>query len=73
MLPDLTKKFSMDRSALSVETLSDQDKTEAAEYAAMTPHERLEILELLRQLHYGYDACAGRLQRVLEITELESE
>lgn len=34
-----------------------------------TPAERLEALELLRQIHYGYDPVTTRLQRVPELIE----
>lgn len=36
-----------------------------------SPQERLEALELLRQITYGYDPAATRLQRIFEIVELE--
>ena len=40
-------------------------------WMSRTPAERFEALELLRQIAYGYDPDTARLQRVLEIIELE--
>ena len=36
-----------------------------------SPRERMEALELLRQIIYGYDPATTRLQRVFEVAELE--
>jgi hypothetical protein len=36
-----------------------------------SPQERMEALKLLRQIVYGYDPATTRLQRVLEVAELE--
>lgn len=40
-------------------------------WLSKTPAERFEALELLRQIAYGYDPATERLQRVLEVVELE--
>jgi hypothetical protein len=42
---------------------------EKAYWLSKTPYERLEAVELMRQIIYGYDPSATRLQRVLEITQ----
>ncbi len=60
----------MDRSAFSVRSLSDEPD-EKAYWRSRTPLERLEALELMRQIIYGYDPATTRLQRVLEVVELE--
>jgi len=39
---------------------------------ARTPYERLQAVEALRQLNYGYDQSTARLQRILEVTQLTS-
>ena len=57
----------VDRSAFSVTTLEDQDKLDDQYWRDKTPHERLEAVELTRQILYGYDPSTVRLQRVLEI------
>ncbi|MDE0634608.1 MAG: hypothetical protein OXI43_01970 [Candidatus Poribacteria bacterium] len=62
----------MDKTAFSVTTLS--EKSGDKEYwLSKTPQERLEALELMRQINYGYDPTTARLQRVLEIVELPSD
>jgi hypothetical protein len=43
-----------------------------AYWVSSTPYERLEAVELMRQIIYGYDPSAIRLQRVLEITQRSS-
>jgi hypothetical protein len=46
------------------------DPPDEKEYwLSRTPEERLEAVELMRQIIYGYDPSATRLQRVLEITQ----
>ena len=61
----------MDKTAFSVTTLF--EKSGDKEYwLSKTPQERLEALELMRQINYGYDPTTARLQRVLEIAELPS-
>lgn len=61
----------MDKTAFSVASLSDESD-ERAYWRGKSPRERLEAVELLRQLNYGYDPTTARLQRVLEIAELET-
>ena len=38
-------------------------------WLSRTPTERLEALELLRQIHYGYDPATERLQRIYTVIE----
>ena len=59
----------VDRRAFSVVPLAEQDDDEKRYWRSKTPHERLEAVELTRQLLYGYDPATCRLQRVLEIAE----
>jgi len=40
---------------------------EKAYWASRTPEERLQALEVMRQIAYGYDPTTTRLQRVLEV------
>ena len=61
----------MDKTAFSVSALSDEiDQDEKEYWLSKTPQERLQALELTRQIVYGYDPSSTRLQRVLTITEL---
>ena len=69
MVRNLLKAYRMDRTAIRVTDVAHADAERRAAHRAMSPQQRLEMLEYLRQLNYGYDACAGRLQRVLEVSE----
>ena len=61
----------VDRNMLVVSSLHDESD-EKAYWLSKTPRERLEALERMRQVIYGYDPSSTRLQRVLEITQLSS-
>lgn len=63
--------FKVDRRAFSVVSLDEQDEDEKRYWRSKTPHERLEAVEMTRQLLYGYDPATTRLQRVFEVTDLE--
>jgi len=60
----------LDRSAFSIGSLNDS-QTEKEYWRAKSPEERMEALELMRQIIYGYDPATTRLQRVFEVVELE--
>lgn len=59
----------VDRSAFRVDSLS-SDSGDRAYWKSRTPSERMEYLELLRQINYGYDPATARLQRVFEVAKL---
>jgi len=59
----------IDREAFSVISVEDQDEDEIRFWRDKTPDERLQAVELTRQILYGRDAATARLQRVLEIAE----
>ncbi|MGH9897823.1 MAG: hypothetical protein ACRD4L_03100 [Pyrinomonadaceae bacterium] len=59
----------VDKTALSVGFLSD-DSDEKTYWLGKTPHERLEALELMRQIIYGYeDSAPPGFQRVFELVK----
>lgn len=60
----------MDKTAFSVVSLT-EESDEKEYWQTKTPQERLETVELLRQLNYGYDPATTRLQRVLAIAEFK--
>ncbi len=62
----------LQRSTFTVTSLFDLSD-EKSFWLSKTPYERLEAVELMRQIIYGYDPSATRLQRVLEITQRSSE
>ena len=66
---DLLAAAKMDKSVLTVGTFDDDDTR--AYWAKRTPQERLEALELMRMIAFGYDTVNDRVERVLEIVDLE--
>ena len=60
-------EFRLDKSAFSIGRLEDQGN-DLEYWLTKTPIERLKVVEFLRQLNYGYDATAARLQRPVEVT-----
>ena len=63
--------YKMDKSALSVTSIL-EESDDKEYWRAKTPQERLEAVELMRQINYDYDPVTTRLQRVLEVTKLTS-
>jgi len=63
--------FRMDKTAFSVGTLSEASD-EKEYWLSKSPLERLEAVEIMRQIVYGYDPSTARLQRLLEITQRQS-
>ena len=63
-------EFKLDKSAFSVVPLSEADD-EKEYWLSKTPQERLEALEFVRQVFYGYDPATTRLQRVFEVVKRE--
>jgi hypothetical protein len=59
----------MDKTAFSVSSFAEAARAERAHWQSKTPEERLAALELMRQIHYGYDPSTERLQRVLRVVE----
>jgi hypothetical protein len=64
---DQTDFPKMDKTVITVSSLFDESD-EKAYWLSRTPQERLQHVEFLRQMNYGY-TTAERLQRVLEITQ----
>jgi hypothetical protein len=62
----------IDKKSFSVVSLKDESD-EKAYWLAKTPQERLEALELMRQIVYNYDPATTRLQRVFTITQRSSD
>lgn len=60
----------VDRSAFVVTSLYESDEKEY--WLSKTPEERLQALELMRQIVYGYDPATARLQRVLDIAQRQT-
>jgi hypothetical protein len=60
----------LDRNAFSVRPLY-EESDEKTFWAQKPPLERLEALEQMRQILYGYDPATTRLQRVLTVAQRE--
>jgi hypothetical protein len=61
----------MQKTAFTVGSFLDPSD-EKSYWLSKTPYDRLEAIELMRQIIYGYDPSATRLQRVLEVTQRSS-
>jgi len=61
----------MDKTAFSVASLRDPPD-EKAYWISKTPRERLQAVELMRQVVYGYKPASDRLQRFFEVAQLEA-
>jgi len=61
-------KLRMDKTAFSIGSLEEQGD-DREYWASKTPAERLETLEVMRQIMYGYDPATTRLQRVFTISK----
>jgi hypothetical protein len=59
----------LDKTAFSVSTLEQNNEDEKAYWLSKTPCERLDAVETMRQIIYGYDPTTTRLQRVFEVTQ----
>ena len=70
VMGDLVDSSRMDKSDFSVMSFAEAAKQDRLFWQSKTPEERLAALELLRQIHYGYDPSTERLQSVLKVVEL---
>ena len=61
----------MDKTAFSVASLFDEPD-EKAYWLSKTPYARLQAVELMRQVIYGYKPAAARLQRFFEVAQLKA-
>lgn len=66
----LEELLKVDRTSFVVTSLYESDEKQY--WLSKTPEERLQALELMRQIIYGYDPATARLQRVLEIAQRQT-
>jgi hypothetical protein len=59
----------VDRQAFEVTTFAAAEEADLQYWRSRTPDERLEALELSRQIAYGYDPTARGLSRLFEVAE----
>ena len=63
----IAENIKINRNIINITAIDESDEKEY--WVAQTSEKRLEALEMMRQLAYGYDENSARLQRVLEIAE----
>lgn len=63
--------FWIDRKVFSVVLMSEIEK-DLTYWFSKKPEERIEAVEFLRQLIFGYDPATERLQRVFETAEFKT-
>lgn len=66
---EVVENIKIDRSVINVTAIDESDEKEY--WLAQTPEKRLEAMEMMRRIAYGYDETSARLQRVFEIAERE--
>ncbi len=69
MSKQLLDEARVDRRAFSVMSFAEAEEADLLYWRSRTPNERLEALELSRQIAYGYDPTARRLSRFFEVAE----
>jgi hypothetical protein len=65
-----TDIYKLDKTAFSQGDFGEEGN-EKAYWLSKTPQERIQALEYMRQVIYGYDPATERLQRVYSIVESE--
>ncbi len=63
----VAENIKIDRHTINITAIDESDEKEY--WLAQNAEKRLEYLEMMRQIAYGYDENSARLQRVLEIVE----
>ena len=66
------KKFGLNKEFLSIGTLNSK-QNDKEYWLSKTPIERLEVVEFLRQINYGYDPSTSRLQRFFEVVDISQK
>ena len=69
MSKTLLEEARVNRNAFTVVSLADAEKADIEYWRSCTPDERLEALELSRQIAYGYDPTARGFSRFFEVVE----
>jgi hypothetical protein len=66
-----TAMFQVDKTAFSVASLFDESD-EKDYWLSKSPYERLQAVELMRRVIYGYKPATIRFQRLFEVAELKT-
>jgi len=65
----LLQQATVDRRAFAVVSFAEAEREDRAYWRSRSPAERLEALELSRQIAYGYDPNTRGLSRLFEVVE----
>jgi hypothetical protein len=65
---DIIKSPRINKASLTIVSGFDE-ATDKAYWHSKSPIQRLEAIELMRQIIYGYDPSSDRLQRILAVAE----
>ena len=69
-MAEFLQSLRVDRSFFSDRSLTDPSD-EIQLWKTKTPAERLQALEAMRQIAFGYDPAIQRLQKIMEVVDLE--
>ncbi|MEI8041457.1 MAG: hypothetical protein WCL11_08620 [Verrucomicrobiota bacterium] len=69
MPKQLLDEARVNRQVFEVTTFAKAEESDWQYWRSRTPDERLEALELCRQIAYGYDPTARGLSRLFEVAE----
>ena len=69
MPKQLLDEARVDRQAFEVTSFAEAEKSDWEYWRSRTPDERLEALELSRQIAYGFDPTTRGLSRFFEVAE----
>ncbi len=69
-MSDAVQQSRMDKTAFAVLSFAEAAEQDRTFWWSKPPEERWAALELLRQIHYGYDPATERLPRSLRVVEL---
>jgi hypothetical protein len=72
MPKQLLDEARVNRQAFEVASFAEAEEADREYWRSRTPDERLEALELSRQIAYGYDPTARGLSRFFEVAEFPS-
>ena len=59
----------LNKKQISIASSKEFDLFDIEYWKSKSPSERIEAIELMRQINFGYDQSTERLQRFLTITE----
>ena len=65
-------KYNLNKKIISVVSLNSK-QNDKEYWLSKTPIERLEFIEYLRQINYGYNPSTSRLQRFFEVVDVSQK